>query len=72
MRINAVIIPLLLTNKITALVLYHIIIRLRLRDSVPPMHVKLFRMPIQYSTSYARDRACEIKLTINWVRDGPR
>ena len=45
---------------------------LRLRDSVPPTHVKLLRTPIHCNTFYARDRAREIKLTTNWVRDSPK
>ena len=45
---------------------------LRLRDSVPPTHIKLLRMPIHCNTFYARDRAREIKLTTYWVRDSPK
>ena len=42
---------------------------LRLQDSVLPSHINLLRMPIRL---YARDRACEIKLITNWVRDSPK
>ena len=44
---------------------------LRLWYGVPPMHVKLLRTPIHYNMFHAHDRACEIKFTTNWVRDGP-
>ena len=45
---------------------------LRLQDSVPPTHIKLLRTPIHCNMFYACDRAREIKLTTNWVRDSPK